>query len=90
LDPDVFERSSRTGISARMSSPEDRARYFFMLAKLYAASGDLDKSLLCLKKSLEDGFSDIDKVYKDAEFASLRKDQRFQELMSQRPTAIPQ
>jgi len=90
LDPDVFERSSRSGVSARMQSPEDRARFFYMLAKLYAGSGDLDKSLLYLKKSLEDGFPEIDKVYKDAEFASLRKDQRFNELMSQRPTAIPQ
>jgi tetratricopeptide (TPR) repeat protein len=90
LDPDVFERSSRTGVSARMQSPEDRARFFYMLAKLYAGSGDLDKSLLYLKKSLEDGFPEIDKVYKDAEFASLRKDQRFNEFMSQRPTAIPQ
>ena len=90
LDPDVFERSSRNGVSARMQSPEDRARFFYMMAKLYAGSGDLDKSLLYLKKSLEDGFPEIDKVYKDAEFASLRKDQRFNELMSQRPTAIPQ
>jgi tetratricopeptide (TPR) repeat protein len=90
LDPDVFERSSRTGVSARMQSPEDRARFFYMLAKLYAGTGDVDKSLLYLKKSLEDGFPDIDKVYKDAEFASLRKDQRFTELMAQRPTAIPQ
>lgn len=90
LDPEVFERSSRTGISARMQSPEDRARFFYVLAKLYAGSGDVEKSLLYLKKSLEDGFPDIDKVYKDAEFASLRKDQRFTELMAQKPTAIPQ
>jgi hypothetical protein len=61
-----------------------------LLAKLYASSGDVDKSLLYLKKSLEDGFPEIDKVYKDAEFASLRKDQRFAELMAQRPNAIPQ
>ena len=90
LDPEVFERSSRTGVSARMQSPEDRARFFYLLAKLYASSGDVDKSLLYLKKSLEDGFPEIDKVYKDAEFASLRKDQRFAELMAQRPNAIPQ
>lgn len=90
LDPAVFERSSRTGVSARMQSPEDRARFFYVLAKLYAGQGDLDKSLEYLKKSLEDGYTDIDKVYKDAEFAGLRKDQRFTALMSQRPQAIPQ
>lgn len=90
LDPEVFERSSRTGISARQGSPEDRARFFYMLAKIYAVNGDLDKSLLYLKKSLEDGFPEIDKVYKDAEFATLRKDQRFTDLMAARPAAIPQ
>ena len=90
LDPDVFERSSRNGISARMGSPADRARFYYVMAKLYASNGDLDKSLEYLKKSLEDGYPDIDKVYKDAEFAGLRKDQRFTALMSQRPQAIPQ
>lgn len=90
LDPDIFERTSRTGVSARMSSPEDRARFFYFLAKLYASKGEAEKSLLYLKKAMEDGFPEIDNVYKDAEFATLRKDQRFTELMAQRPTAIPQ
>ncbi|MDT8069036.1 MAG: tetratricopeptide repeat protein [Terriglobia bacterium] len=90
LDPGVFERSSRNGISARMGSPGDQARFFYVMAKLFAANGKLDKSLEYLKKSLEDGYPDIDKVYKDADFATLRKDQRFTELMAQRPVAIPQ
>ncbi len=90
LDPAVFERSSRNGVSARMQSPEDRARFFYVMAKLYASNGDLDHSLEYLKKSLEDGYPDIDKLYKYAEFATLRKDQRFTALMSQRPAAIPQ
>lgn len=90
MDPDIFERSSRSGVSARMSSPEDRARFFYFLAKLYASKGENEKSLLYLKKSMEEGFAEIDNVYKDAEFATLRKDQRFTELMAQRPTAIPQ
>jgi tetratricopeptide (TPR) repeat protein len=90
MDPDIFERSSRTGVSARMSSPADRARFFYFLAKLYASKSESEKSLLYLKKAMEEGFPEIDNVYKDAEFATLRKDQRFTELMAQRPTAIPQ
>ncbi len=90
LDPGIFERSSRTGISARMSSPEDRARFSYVLAKLYAQAGDLDKSLLYLRKAMEDGYADIDKVYSDSEFATLRKDQRFTELMAAKPAALPQ
>lgn len=90
LDPGIFERTSRTGVSARMSSPDDRARYYYFLAKLFAANGKLDDSLQYLRRAMEDGYSGIDSVYKDAEFANLRKDQRFTELMAQRPAAIPQ
>ena len=90
LDPNVFERSSRTGISARMQSPEDRARFSYMLAKLYASNGDADKSLYYLRKAMEDGYPEIDKVYSDSEFATLRTDERFAELMSAKPPAIPQ
>ncbi|HWR34618.1 MAG TPA: tetratricopeptide repeat protein [Clostridia bacterium] len=90
LDPSVFERSSRSGVSARMSSPEDRARFNYLVARLYAKQGNLDKSLLYLRRAMEEGFPDIGKVYTDAEFATLRADQRFTELMAVRPPAIPQ
>ena len=50
LDPEVFERSSRCGISARMSSPEDRARFSYVLAKLFASTGNSEKALFYLRK----------------------------------------
>lgn len=90
LDPSVFERSSSVGVAARMAGPEDRARFNFMMAKMYAEAGDLDHALLCLRKSLEDGYKDIDEVYKQQEFAKLREDQRFAELMAERPPSLPQ
>jgi hypothetical protein len=37
---------------------------------------------------MEEGFNEIDRVYKDEQFASLRKDPRFVELMKQKPTPI--
>lgn len=90
LDPDIFERSSRGGISARIPSPEDRARFDFVLAKLYAQVGNMDRSLEYLRKALEEGYKGIEDVYKDVEFAELRKDPRFNQLMAVRPPAIPQ
>jgi len=90
LDPEVFERRSQTGIAAQMSSPEDRAHYSYVLARMYAKTGDLDRSLTYLRKAMEDGYKGIDDVYKDEEFATLRKDPRFAELMAARPVAIPQ
>ena len=90
LDPDVFEHRSQSGIAAQMSSPQDRAYYSFLLARMYAKSGNSDRALEYLRKAMEDGYKDIDAVYKDQEFAALRKDPRFGELMANKPQAIPQ
>jgi tetratricopeptide (TPR) repeat protein len=88
LDPDVFERSSRGGVQAQLPSPGDRGRYDFTVAKLYAKMGYSDRSLEYLKKALEAGYKDFNNVYKDVEFAALRKDKRFTELMAAKPAAL--
>ena len=88
LDPDIFERTSQTGVAAQMSSPEDRAHYDYMVAKMYAQLGVSDRSLEYLRKAMEEGYKDIKKVYTDSEFASLREDKRFSELMAQKPQPI--
>jgi tetratricopeptide (TPR) repeat protein len=88
LDPDIFQRVSKTGVMAQSSSPEDRAAFSFMVAKMYAQAGDVDHSLEYLRKAMEEGYKNIDKVYTDSEFASLRTDKRFAELMAQKPQAI--
>jgi tetratricopeptide (TPR) repeat protein len=90
LDPFVFERSTRTGIAALMGKPGNHAEFEYMMAKLFAQSGDPANSLLHLRKALEEGYKNINNVYKDQEFATLRADQRFKDLMSQKPEAIPQ
>ena len=89
LDPDIFERVSRIGVMAQSGSPEDRAAFSFMVAKVYAQTGDFDRSLEYLRKAMEEGYKDIKKVYTDSEFATLRTDKRFEELMSQKPQPIP-
>lgn len=90
LDPGIFERTSHTGIAAQIASPEDRARYDFVLARLYAKLGDHDHSLEFLRKSMEEGYKDVKDVYTDPEFADLRKDTRFAQLMKMKPLAIPE
>lgn len=90
LDPEIFEHSSRMGVTAQMSSPQDRAHYSYVLAKLYAKMGDSDRSLQYLRKAMEEGYKKVDDAYKDPEFAELRKDVRFTELMKERPPALPE
>lgn len=90
MDPYVFERSSKSGISALMGKPSDHAEFEYIMAKLFAQSGDPADALLHLRKALEEGYKNINNVYKDQEFATLRADQRFKDLMAQKPEAIPQ
>jgi tetratricopeptide (TPR) repeat protein len=90
LDPDVFERTSRVGVQAQLPSPGDRARYDYTVAKLYAKMGYSERSLEYLKKALEEGYKDFKNVYKDVEFAGLRKDKRFAEMMAAKPLALPE
>lgn len=89
LDPDIFERNSRgAGVQARLPSPQDRAHYDYVLAKLYARNGLSERSLHYLKKAMEEGYKNIKDVYSDNEFSSLRKDPRFTELMAAKTPAI--
>jgi len=92
LDPDIFERNeSGGGVQARqLPSPQDRAHYDYVLAKLYARNGMPDRSLHYLRKAIEDGYRDIKNVYKDQEFSEVRKDPRFAELMASKPVSIPE
>jgi tetratricopeptide (TPR) repeat protein len=89
LDPDVFERTSRGGVQAQLPSPGDRAHYDFTVAKLYAKMGYSERSLEYLRKAMEEGYKDFKDVYKDEEFAVLRKDKRFVELVAAKTTVLP-
>jgi tetratricopeptide (TPR) repeat protein len=88
LDPGVFERTSRGGVQAQLPSPEDRARYDYTVAKLYAKMGFSEQSLEYLRKAMEDGYRDLKNVYKDVEFVELRKNPRFTELMASNTPVI--
>ncbi len=89
LDPEVFERSSTTGLIGRVSRPEERAKYAFMLARLYAKVGDVDHAITQIRTALENGYNELDPLYKDQVFAAVRNDPRFVQLMENKPPAIP-
>ena len=81
LDPDALRHDNRTGVSAQISSPEERAQYSYLLAKAYAKRGDIDGCLQCLKRAKEDGYRNLANVYKDEEFSHMRENPRLQEVV---------
>jgi len=90
LDPDIFERTSKSGVSAQLTNPEEKARFDFLLAKLFAKQNDRERSLEYLRRAIENGYKGIGEVYKDPDFAALRTDVRFTQLMAAKPPSIPE
>jgi tetratricopeptide (TPR) repeat protein len=81
LELNPFALNTNTGgVTAQIASPEERARYDYMLAKIYAQRGDADECLRNLRKAKEDGYRDLANIYKDPEFAKMRTDPRLAEI----------
>jgi len=76
-----FSQNNRGGVTAQISSPEERARYDYMLAKIYARLGNVEECLHCLKRAKEGGYHNMGNVYKDEEFSRLRQDPRLSEIV---------
>ena len=81
LNPDAFNQESKVGIAAQILSPEERAQYAYSLAKAYAKRGDVDNCLQCLKKAKEEGYRNMDDVYKDEEFTHMRDNPKLHEVV---------
>ncbi|MBS1873554.1 MAG: tetratricopeptide repeat protein [Acidobacteria bacterium] len=81
LDPDVFERKGTTGVLLQERSVQERAKFHYYQAKLYAKQGQTDRALLYLRKALEEGLKERDKIKNEPDFESIREMKEFQELI---------
>jgi tetratricopeptide (TPR) repeat protein len=88
LDPDVFERRGNFGATLENRDIGERARYHYFMAKMYAKAGRNDLSLQYLRKALEEGFKEKDKLMKDPEFAAMRETPEFKELLAVEPRVL--
>ena len=88
LDPEVFERKSNYGTLLQDSNVEERAKFHYYLAKMYAKAGRNDLALQYVRKALEEGFKDKKKLTEDPEFEALRDTPEFQELLTLEPRVL--
>jgi tetratricopeptide (TPR) repeat protein len=87
-DPDVFERKSNYGTLLQDRNVEERARFHYYLAKMYAKSGRNDLAIQYVRKCLEEGFKEKKKLAEDPEFQALRELDEFKELLAAEPRVL--
>ena len=88
IDPESFDASrSRAGtVIQDRSITYDRARFYFLLAKSFAESGNVERCVIYLKKAREEGYQDLEKsVSKDSSFAQVIKTPAIQEFLVNKP-----
>lgn len=88
LDPDVFERRGTHGVLLQERSVEERAKFHYHLAKVYAKNGRNDLALFYIRKSLEEGFKEKRRYLEESEFAEIRKLPEFEEIMKIEPRVL--
>jgi len=88
LDPEVFEHRNAAGVLLQERSVEERAKFHFYLAKTYAKAGLHDRALLYLRKALEEGFKEREKLTEDPEFAGMQALPEFQEILKYQPKVL--
>ena len=77
LDPELLVRSSAGGTSAQIGQPQDKAYYAYMLARVYAKRGDVERCLHCLDDAKNAGYPKVNDAGKDPDFEQVRQDPRF-------------
>ncbi|MGH9583253.1 MAG: tetratricopeptide repeat protein [Bryobacteraceae bacterium] len=88
IDPEVFEHHSSFGTLMQERTIAEQALFHLYLAKLYAKSGDSPHAILYLRKALEEGVKGRKNIPKMPEFASLKKNAAFQELLAENPKPL--
>jgi tetratricopeptide (TPR) repeat protein len=87
IDPETFDTArSRAGtVIQDRSIATDRARFYFLLAKSFAESGNVERCVIYLRKARDDGFQDFASVKSDPSFASVLKAPAVQEFLLDKP-----
>ena len=88
LDPNVFENHGSYGVLLEERNVEERAKFHFHMAKLYAQAGRNELALQYLRKALEEGFKDKKKIEEDPDFQAMRDLPEFKELLALEPRVL--
>lgn len=85
-DPQFFERNgSRTGSLLQDRSVGDRGKFYYLLAKSFAQSGNYERCIVYLRKAKDEGYAALADMKKDPVFSAVLKDPQVIELLAPKP-----
>jgi len=88
LDPDVFEHRGTFGTLMQERTLTEMAIFHLYLARMYARNGVKDRAIEYLRKALEEGVKDRSKIPAMPEFATLKTDPAFKQLLALNPRPL--
>lgn len=65
---------------------QDDSTVHYNLACSYSLLGELDMAFSTLKKAIDLGYDDFEHLRRDPDLENLKKDERFQHILKNRPT----
>jgi tetratricopeptide (TPR) repeat protein len=92
IDPSAFD-SNRTRMGTVIqdrSISSDRGKFYFLLAKSFAESGNVERCVIYLRKARDEGYKDYAAAQTDPSFAAVVKDPAIQEILSSKPPETAQ
>jgi tetratricopeptide (TPR) repeat protein len=81
LDPGLFDDAGNGLPTLAQATRSNEAMTNFYMAKVFAATGDRDRTMSFLYRAVEEGFDDA-ALLTDAEFGLLAEDERFVQLVA--------
>jgi tetratricopeptide (TPR) repeat protein len=88
LDPEVFDSHGTTGTILQERSVEERAKFYYFMAKTYAEAGMTDRALFSIRKALEEGFKDKKKFLEEPAFRALQELPEFKQIIASEPRVL--
>jgi len=86
LDPNVLK--DRTTLGTVMETRSADAQYYFYLAKVFASLGRAEEAVRYLRRALEDGFGDLNRIKEDPDFQKINQFPAYGELLNNPPVPI--
>jgi tetratricopeptide (TPR) repeat protein len=86
LDPTVMDHNSgRAGSTVQDRSVDDRAKFYFLLAKSFAEAGNFERSMIYLRKAKDEGYKSMKDVQTDPAFSAMMNLPEMQEVLAPKP-----